>query len=79
MVVRRERPVVVGSEVWVGVVVRRRGSQIFIGHQRGACTVFTVCQCVSLVWASGRSAAGRERHLLWLGAGSGWGRLRVGA
>ena len=53
----------------MGGVVRRRESQIFIGHQRGACTVCTVCQCVSLVRASGRSVVGRERHRLWSGTG----------
>ena len=63
----------------MGGVVRRRESQRFIGHQRGACTVCTVCQCVSLGRASGRSVVGRERHRLWPGAGSGWGRLRVSA
>ena len=50
-----------------------------IHHQRGACTVCTVCQCVSLGRASGRSVVGRERHRLWPGAGSGWGRLRASA
>ena len=61
-------------------VVRRRGSRNYQSPEGGTVSGhLQACHRAPLVWAGGRSASGWERHLLWLGAGFGWGQLCVSA
>ena len=55
----------------MGGVVRRRESQRFIGHQRGACTVCTLYSVPVCVFGLGQWAPGRWAGAVPFVAGSG--------